>query len=444
MFVTDALLRKSVVVCQSLGRRGIDVTCGSSTRLSPAFFSRYCKNRVIYPAPETQPEAFVEMMLDYLRKERHDVLFPTDDVTLKLISRYHDDFEKLTHVPIPTPDQVVYGLDKARAMQIANMLGIPHPRTVFPTSAEDAESLVQDLSPSLVVKPRGSSGGRGIVYVDASESVGAVWQRVHEQFPYPLIQERIVTGAKYDVCVIMDRKNQPVASFAQKELRHFPVKDGLSTMQESVWRPDLVERSIALLQAIGWYGVAEIEFAEDVETGETLLLEVNPRFWASVQLAISCGIDFPYLLYQIARGQSVTPVHTYTVGRRCRWLVPGDMFHYAANPNRAQLDPPFFQFRGADTVYDGLYRDDPGATLGVLLSCGHYLFDAEMWRLLLRGKRGTAKTTAAPQANSGSVVEQREETCGEGLLFDRPVMEMNSWVVAEPSVERRDHCKVDR
>ena len=242
----------------------------------------------------------------------------------------------------------------------------------------------------------------------------------------------------------MDRKSQPVASFAQKELRHFPVKDGLSTMQESVWRPDLVERSIALLQAIGWYGVAEIEFAEDIETGETLLLEVNPRFWASVQLAISCGIDFPYLLYQVARSEPVTPVHSYTVGRRCRWLVPGDMFHYAANPNRAQLDPPFFQFRGADTVYDGLYRDDPGATLGVLLSCGHYLFDAEMWRLLLRGKRGTAKATAAPLANNGPIVEQREETRVEGLLFDRPMMEMNSWVVAEPSAERRDHCKVDR
>ena len=450
MFVTDALLRKSVVVAQSLGRKGIDVTCGSSTRLSPAFFSRYCKNRVIYPSPETRPDAFVDMMLDHLRKHPQDVLFPTDDVTLKLFSRHHEDFEKVTHIPIPTPDQVAYGLDKARAMQIANMLGIPHPRTVFPNSADDAEFLVQNLSPNLVIKPRGSSGGRGIVYVDPAESVGAVWQRVHEQYPYPLIQERITVGAKFDVCVIMDRNNEPVASFAQKELRHFPIKDGLSTMQESVWRPELVERSIALLQAIGWYGVAEVEFAEDLETGETMLLEVNPRFWASVQLAISCGVDFPYLLYQVAKGQRVTPVHSYTVGRRCRWLLPGDMFHYAANPNRAQMDPPFFQFRNTDTVYDGLYADDPGASLGVLLSCGHYLFDAEMWRLMLRGKRRKGAPAQEPHTLAPTAIQpaqepvERRETVVETLTVLEPArMHVDDWALTEALIDRREPCSVE-
>src|SRR4029450_3038260 len=119
VFVTDGLLRKSVVVCQSLGRRGVDVTIGSTTRLSPAFFSRFCHEQMVYPSPVTQPEAFVAALLRYLGRNRHDVLLPTDDATLALISRSRDAFERVTHVPIPQPRQLAYGLDKARMMLLA-------------------------------------------------------------------------------------------------------------------------------------------------------------------------------------------------------------------------------------------------------------------------------------------------------------------------------------
>lgn len=387
VFVTDALLRKSVVVCQSLGRRGIDVTAGSTTRLSPAFFSRHCRRRVIYPCPRSAPDQFVEMMLDYLRRNRHAMLFPTDDVTVLLVSRYRDLFERVTHVPIPSPEQIVYGLDKARTMRLAASLQIPHPRTVYPESAEAAAGLSALLPGAAVIKPRASSGGRGIAYVAQEDDIAAAWSAIHRQYPYPLVQERIAAGPKYDVCVLMDRAGAPVASFVQKELRHFPVGDGMSTVQESVWRPDLVERTVTLLKAIGWYGLAEVEFMENPATGETVFLEINPRVWASIKLAIACGIDFPYLLYQVASGQRAEEIHTYPVGRRCRWLLPGDLLHFVTNPDRLTMDPPFFHF-GGGTVYDGFNVGDPAATLGVLLSCGHYLRDGDLWGMLRRGRIG--------------------------------------------------------
>lgn len=404
VFVTDALLRKSVVVSQSLGRRGVDVTCGSSTRFSPAFFSRFCKRRMRYAAPETHPDAFVDDLLSYLDANRHDVLLPTDDLTLKLIADHHDSFASLTSVPIPDVDLLAYGLDKARLSQVADHLDIPHPRTVYPDRADQVDRLCSTLHWPLIIKPRASSGGRGLRYVNPGESAADAWAEVDARYPLPIIQECVPAGAKFDVCVLMDRSGNAVASFVQKEIRHFPIKDGLSTMQESVWQPELVERSIALLREIGWYGLAELEFIEDPRTGEILLLELNPRFWASVQLAISCGIDFPYLLYQVALDRPVTPIHRYPVGRRCRWLLPGDMLHFLANPDRFHMQPSFFDF-GRNTVYDGLYRDDPGATFGVVSSCAHYLFDREMWRLLLRGK-SSGQQTVAPEPLTPIVAER--------------------------------------
>jgi hypothetical protein len=136
---------------------------------------------------------------------------------------------------------------------------------------------------------------------------------------------------------------------------------------------------------------------QDPESGETFLLEINPRFWASIRLAVACGVDFPYLLYQVARGRPVAPAHDYAVGRRCRWLLPGDVLHFLANSDRLRLDPPFFAFDG-DTVYDGFYAEDAGATLGVLLSCGHYVLDKDLWGLLLRGRRQRRAAVPEPPA----------------------------------------------
>jgi predicted ATP-grasp superfamily ATP-dependent carboligase len=160
-------------------------------------------------------------------------------------------------------------------------------------------------------------------------------------------------------------------------------------MQVSVRRPDLVERAVRLLGAIGWYGLADVEFMEDSRTGKVLLLEVDPRFWASIQLAIACGVDFPYLLCRLARGKRIDEVHTYSVGRRCRWVLPGDLLHFMANSDRLRMDPSFVDFNATETIYDGFYADDLGATVGVLASTAHCLFDADLWRMLLRNKRAT-------------------------------------------------------
>jgi predicted ATP-grasp superfamily ATP-dependent carboligase len=396
-FVTDALLRKSVVVCQALGRQGIDVAAGSTTRLSPAFFSRYCRDHLLYPSPKEQPAAFAETLLDYLNRHRHDVLLPTDDATLAVCSRYRSDFERVTRLPIPEPARLVYGLDKGPTMRLAERLRIPHPRTVLPASREDAADLARRLESPLVIKPRSSCGGRGIVYVGPGDDVSELWERTHRLHPYPMVQECIPNGQKFDVGVLMDGNGRALASFAQKELRHFPLRDGLSTMQESVWRPDLVERAITLLRAIGWYGLAEVEFMEHAGTGEVLLLEINPRFWASIQLAIACGVDFPHLLYRLAMGQPIVETHRYTVGRRCRWLLPGDILHFLANPERLQMDPPFFEFSPAATVYDGFYPADTWATVGVLVSTAHYLFDTDLWGMLLRGRQSTPRELGSSQ-----------------------------------------------
>jgi predicted ATP-grasp superfamily ATP-dependent carboligase len=51
-------------------------------------------------------------------------------------------------------------------------------------------------------------------------------------------------------------------------------------------------------------------------------MEINTRFWGSLQLAIDAGVDFPRLLLEshTAGPRSATPVD-YRQGIRLRWLL---------------------------------------------------------------------------------------------------------------------------
>jgi hypothetical protein len=52
-------------------------------------------------------------------------------------------------------------------------------------------------------------------------------------------------------------------------------------------------------------------------------MEINARFWGSLQLAVDAGVDFPWLLYKMGIGVKTDPVMTYEKSR-LRWLM-GDI-----------------------------------------------------------------------------------------------------------------------
>ena len=113
-------------------------------------------------------------------------------------------------------------------------------------------------------------------------------------------------------------------------------------------------------------------------------MEVNPRFWGSLQLAIVSGVDFPCLILRMARGESFEPVLRYKVGKRFRWFLLGDILHFLNNPNRFHLRPSFFRFFDPNTSYDIFSREDPLPLLGSVATFFTFLYDPEMKRFLER------------------------------------------------------------
>ena len=70
-----------------------------------------------------------------------------------------------------------------------------------------------------------------------------------------------------------------------------------------------------------------IEGKRDLRTGRPVVMEINGRFWGSLQLAIDAGVDFPVLLVAAAVGAPLPPsLPFYRRGIRSRWEW-GDLDH---------------------------------------------------------------------------------------------------------------------
>jgi predicted ATP-grasp superfamily ATP-dependent carboligase len=55
-------------------------------------------------------------------------------------------------------------------------------------------------------------------------------------------------------------------------------------------------------------------------------MEINPRFWGSLSVAVKAGVDFPYLLYRMIMDGDVPKVSFYKSGVKGRYIEQ-DLLH---------------------------------------------------------------------------------------------------------------------
>ena len=96
-------------------------------------------------------------------------------------------------------------------------------------------------------------------------------------------------------------------------------------------------------------------------------MEINGRFWGSLQLAVDAGVDFPSLLLDSAQGRPPEGVVRGQPGVRTRWLL-GDLDQLVTRvrKNRKALDlPPSAPGKGK-AIRDFLFDFRPGVRSEVL------------------------------------------------------------------------------
>ena len=345
VLVTDGEQRSSLAVVRSLGRAGYRVLVTSVARRSLAGASRYAAHRIQVPDALGAPTLFAEAIADATRKWQPDVVVPMTDASLRSLLPARQTIRGT--IPFGALDVVRHAADKPRVLRLAESLGMPVPQqVVLAHPAEQLGGALPNLTWPVVVKPGSSVSG------DAAGQVklGVAWAHTPAELSaivhslplsaFPLLLQNRIEGPGTGVFVLRwDSRTR--ALFAHKRIREKPPSGGVSVCSESVVPdPALVAQAEALLAALDWRGPAMVEFKRDVKTGIAYLMEVNGRFWGSLQLAVDAGVDFPRLLVEAAMGHSASDPPASTPGVRMRWWW-GDLDHLIARLRQPRDATPF-------------------------------------------------------------------------------------------------------
>jgi len=123
-----------------------------------------------------------------------------------------------------------------------------------------------------------------------------------------------------------------VAQFQQVALRTWPPDAGISAVAESVpTDPHLAAGAARMLASVGFGGLAQLQFVE-APGGGPALIDVNPRFYGSLPLALACGVNLPAAWHDVASGRSSGRPSPYPAGVRFRWLE-GNLLHASRGPD---------------------------------------------------------------------------------------------------------------
>ena len=308
------------------------ITCGLLQVLPP---------RDSLPDPTDRPADFVDFVLNEASSSPGELIVPITDVTTMLLLT---DGRLGSRLVAPSLNSYEALSDKQRLLQLAASLGIPTPETVVANSIASAVAATEALGFPVVVKPARSrylrAGRVGSTSVSIAHDMpsahrilsGAEWLK-----DIPALVQRYIPGRGAGVFGLA-KSGRPIAWFSHQRLREKPPSGGLSVLSESMpANHKLVEMSAQLLGAVDSTGVTMVEYRITPD-GEPFLMEVNGRFWGSLQLSVDAGIDFPWLLYQLTIGEQILEAQEY-MARHPTALGPWRFGQSAHSNSRSETVP---------------------------------------------------------------------------------------------------------
>jgi predicted ATP-grasp superfamily ATP-dependent carboligase len=368
-----------------LGKKGLDVYCGtnrcaieghhdSNSLDAITSYSRYVRRVFYYPDP-TRQKVFENSVKSISKKLCIKVIIPVAQRTTVALSKAQ---ERLKHLIIPVSNfkSLSVGASKTKTIQLAKKLNIPYPNTTL----IDSISNLQDNRFEFPLVIKGVYGGGTATYVQDMQGLKKRINMLYQQQgEYPLIQEYI-RGQGYGFFALFN-EGEPRAIFMHKRIREYPATGGMSTCAESVYEPKLLDYGLRMLKALHWHGVAMVEFKRDNYDNKFKLMEINPRFWGSLDLSVASGVDFPYLLYKMAVDGDIKPIFGYRRGVRYAWTFPGDLVR-TFKDKKAHLKLKLFlsDFINPRT-HRNIDRHDLNPTIMQFGVAINHFFDMASWKL---------------------------------------------------------------
>lgn len=279
----------------------------------------------MYKVPKASADDYIDCLLDICDKEKVDILLPIMSAELVALINNKDRFEAIgTKVSVSNMDSVNIANNKYKLYEFLDKNGIQQLKFRRATNVAEVKEAFDYLGypeKSVCIKATELSGSRGIRIVDPSKSRFDIlfgekpnsmyisYEELMEilsekdEIPELLVMEAL-TGEEFSVDLLADNGKVLYMSARQSNsiLASIPLEATLFDEEKAY---EICRKAV---EALHLDGNADFDFRYATD-GTPVLMEINPRVAATMEIFMHGGLNLPYLRVKQLLGESLPEIH---------------------------------------------------------------------------------------------------------------------------------------
>lgn len=294
---------------------------------------------------------YLERVRTIIAEEHINSVIPMGDTEAEFLSLNKAELQKIVKYEMPDFADFDRGVDKNKLMQLCKDKNYPHPLTI--NSQEIDTSDLHNLPYPILIKPNITCGARGMTLCNSYEELVNSLPKIQLEYGDCHLQQYIKQGGvQVEVQLYVNSKRELVNSSVIYKYRWYPEKGGSSSCAKSVRYDQIVDILYHLLLDLNWIGFADFDTIENPDTGELLIMELNPRVPACVKCAIEAGIHWGEIIANEYLGLPQKQ-YEYREGEFLRHLGFETLW-FLKSPNRLKTKPCWFKLIGKHIHYQDM------------------------------------------------------------------------------------------
>jgi predicted ATP-grasp superfamily ATP-dependent carboligase len=311
-------------VVRSMARNGLTVHAIVNTPQGQSAHSRYSASAWTLDSRPSE-DGFADEIEELVRTLDVGSIMPVSEGYHNALISIRERFEPAIHLFSPSRELFDKSTDKDFLQTLCTELGIPVAKgmRLDELMVQNPESALQF---PLVLRTRRQNIKAGKVPLKAAYATNLeqlqAWHEKFREFADNVIVQEYHPGAEEHVQILMhDGEAFMTGDYIGEH--HMPLAGGVTVQRISCHHQDVINDTVKLLQALGWQGIAGVQFHYDPQSGKYIFLEINPRFSGGLPTVVMAGFEASFLLWQSHFEPDKMKKGNYRLGLRSRILGGG-------------------------------------------------------------------------------------------------------------------------
>lgn len=233
---------------------------------------------------------YIDTLLSICADDRIDLLIPTIDTDLMILSENKQKFERIgTKVMISAPDKIRICRDKNNTSQFFADCGLHAPMPV------NDWKKYKSAYPAFI-KPKDGSSSVNAFKVENEEELEVYAGQIENY-----IVQAFVSGKEYTIDIFCDWDGKPISIVPRERLQ---VRAGEVLKTQICMDQTMIEESKVLCTAFKPCGPMTVQLIRD-DTGIDWFIEINPRFGGGAPLSMKAGARSAEALLKLMDGEDL-------------------------------------------------------------------------------------------------------------------------------------------